>query len=155
MLWRARARARASSFPLALAPRGCAPRPRVRKSRDARRAEEGTCIAVIYKFEGRRLTLPDVDRQACHRAVLLRLCCPRPTEKRGSNWVRSTFAFSERFAGAAADKLQRRIKPPRLSRSATLLSLLSSDNATVIIHWESRRIRNFPRDRLRVSRSPD
>lgn len=39
---------------------------------------EGTreCIAVIYKFEGRRLTLSDVDRQACHLAVLLRLFSP-------------------------------------------------------------------------------
>lgn len=46
------------------------------------------CFAVIYKFEGRRLTLSDVDRQACHLNVLLTILFPSPSSNR-SNWVSS------------------------------------------------------------------
>lgn len=46
------------------------------------------CFAVIYKPEGRRLTLSDVDRQACHLNVLLTILSSPPLRPNRSNWVR-------------------------------------------------------------------
>jgi len=92
--------------------------PRVRGEREAPRRERvGTCIAVIYKFEGRRLTLPDADRQACHLAGFI-TAVPRPAEKRGSNWVRSTSVSPSILPTSAATL--KRIKSPTASAVAPI-----------------------------------
>jgi len=95
-----------------------------RKRREASGRERvGTCIAVIYKFEGRRLTLPDADRQACHLVgfitVVLGRDRPRNAVPIGSGPRLLLGAFRRQPPPTSAATLKR-IKPPAAAAVAPI-----------------------------------